>query len=457
MYAIVDIETTGSHCTLSGITEVAVIVTDGREIIDRYVTLVDPGLRVPRFIEALTGINNRLLEGAPAFSDISKDLFQILSGNIFVAHNVNFDYTFIKNKFSECGIDFNAKKLCTVRLGRQIIPGLSSYSLDSMIRELGIVVSDRHRAEADALAAMEIFHYLLRNDKENFIEQALKRGSKEAVFPPNFCKEDYERLPQRPGVYYFLDQKGKVVYVGKAKNLKQRVLSHFSGNSNLKSKQRFYNSVRHVDYELCGNELIALLLESQEIKRFWPEFNQSQKSNTKNHGVYLYEDQRGYLRFNTGKLSISQNPVAVFKSQNEARAYLQQMVIENNLCPKLCGLQKTTGPCYSVHTGLCLGACKNEESPCSYNERILRILSSDCNRREGSFLILGDGRDHSEKSVVMVENGRYLGFGYVEKDTAITNRDQVRDHILTGQDNPDIQRILEMHLRHYSQAQIIRI
>jgi DNA polymerase III subunit epsilon len=456
MYAIVDIETTGSHSTNSGITEVAVIITNGKEILEKYVTLVNPGVRVPNFIEALTGINNKMIDGAPAFSDVALELYRLLSGKIFVAHNVNFDYTFLKSKFSECGIDFNEKKLCTARLCRQIMPGLGSYSLGSLIRKFGIIVRNRHRAEDDALAAMEIFHFLLVNDKEECISKALKRGSKEAIFPPNFCKEDFERLPYKPGVYYFLDHKGKVLYVGKAKNIKQRVLSHFTGNSDLKKKQRFFNTVHHVDYEVCGSELIALLFESQEIKRLWPEFNQSQKTGNRNYGIYLYEDQRGYLRFNLGKMSPAQNPVAVFKVHSEARSCLQQLVMDYQLCPKLCGLQKTTGSCYGYLLGQCKGACNYEEPASAYNERMDQALSFIGNHK-GSFLILGDGRNDSEKSVVMVDDGRYIGFGYIEKNMAILNKDQACDFIRKGQDNPDIQRIIEMHLRQFSKSQIIPI
>jgi DNA polymerase III subunit epsilon len=454
MYAIVDIETTGSHSIYSGITEVAVIVTNGREILEKYVTLVDPGVRVPGFIEALTGINNRLLEGSPAFSEIAHKLYKLLAGKIFVAHNVNFDYTFLKHQFNENGLEFNAKKLCTVRLSRQIIPGLSSYSLDSMIRELGISIRNRHRAEADALAAMEIFHFLLANDKEQYIAKALKKGSKEAVFPPNFCKEDFEKLPQKPGVYYFLDQKRKVVYVGKAKNIKQRVLNHFAGNSDLKQKQSFFNSVKHVDYELCGTEFISLLLECQEIKRLWPVYNQSQKTGNRNYGIYLYEDQRGYLRLNLGKMALLQRPVAIFKSPTEARDYLQQMVVDYQLCPKLCGLQKTAGACFGFSLGQCFGACQCHETADCYNARVQRALSFIGNR-DGSFLILGEGRDSSEKSMVMVENGRYLGFGYFEKYTTILNKDQARTYLCAGQDNPDIQRIIQMHLRKFTHSEVV--
>ncbi len=455
LYAVVDIETTGSHAVNSGITEIAVIVSDGQEIIDRFVTLLNPGLRIPSYIEALTGINNNMLKNAPTFSEIAKELYHILEGKIFVAHNVNFDYTFIKQKFSEVGIDYNAKKLCTARLSRQIIPDLTSYGLDKLIRHLNLIVQHRHRAEDDAIAAMEVLHFLLKNDRDQCIEKALKRGSKEAVFPPNFCKEDFEKLPQKPGVYYFLDQKGKVIYVGKAKNLKQRVFSHFCGNSDLKNKQEFFNTVQHVTFEICGNELIALLFESQEIKRLWPPFNQSQKTISKNFGIYMYEDQLGYLRLTPGKMITTNPPVAVFKTLAEAREHLQNLVNEYQLCPKLCGLQKTTHSCYEFQLGRCMGACKNLENCDTYNQRLQHALK-EMNYNNGSFVIVGEGRSHSETSLVMIEDGRYRGFGYVEKDMAISGPDQARNFIRPDIDTPDIQRIIQMHLRQPYQTQIIR-
>lgn len=450
MYAIVDIETTGNHSRYSGITEIAVALSDGEKILDKYVTLVNPGVRLPSYITALTGITTAMLEQAPSFAEVAHRVFEMLDGKIFVAHNVNFDYTFLKNQFRENHIDFNAKKLCTVRMSRQIIPGLSSYSLENMIRVLNISVRNRHRAEDDALAAADILHYLIQNDAEGCIPNALKRSSREAVFPPNFSREDFEKLPEKPGVYYFLDQKGKTLYVGKAKNLRSRVLGHFSGGSNLKDKQRFFNKVQRVDFELCGNELVASLLESHEIRRLWPEFNRSQKNIDNCYGIFAYEDQKGFLRFSVGRIKPQFEAAAVFKSLSEARTTLQQKALEHGLCPKLCGL---SAACNLALAGSCNGICHLTENVAQYNIRAKGLLD-DLSDNSCSYAIIGEGRDEGEVSVVMVENGRYLGFGFAGNDVQVTERDQMKNYIHNYPDNADIQRILRGRSRR-SSARII--
>lgn len=446
MYAIVDIETTGNHSRYSGITEVAILISDGEKILDQFVSLVNPGVRIPGYITSLTGIAASMLEDAPSFSDIAQKIFEMIDGKIFVAHNVNFDYTFLKNQLSENKIEFNAKKLCTVRLSRQIMPGLASYSLGNLIRALNIPVAKRHRAEDDAIAAAYILHYLIQRDTEGCIENALKRNSKEAVFPPDFCREDFDRLPEKPGVYYFLDHKGKPLYVGKAKNLRNRALNHFSGASNLRDKRRFFNAVRHVDYELCGNELVAFLLESYEIRRLWPAFNKSQKSLDAISGIFVYEDQKGFIRFGIGRSTSQNMAAAVFRTTSEARSFLYDKAIEYDLCPKLCGLQNSSASCLFGITGNCTGTCQFVEDPSVYNLRATRFLDRLSNAA-GSYAIIGDGRDTGEMSVIMVENGGYVGFGFVDKNTPINGRDQIRSYIKPYPTNPDIQRILQQKLR----------
>lgn len=446
MYAIVDIETTGNHSRYSGITEVAILISDGEKVVDRFVSLVNPGARIPGYITSLTGISAPMLEDAPSFPEIAQKVFEMIDGKIFVAHNVNFDYTFLKNQLSENKIEFNAKKLCTIRLARQIMPGLSSYSLGNLIRTLNIPVARRHRAEDDAIAAAYILHHLIKNDAEGCIEKSLKRNSREAVFPPHFCREDFDRLPEKPGVYYFLDHKGKPLYVGKAKKLRSRALNHFSGASNLKDKRRFFNAVRHVDYELCGNELVAFLLESHEIRRLWPPFNRSQKSSDATSGIFVYEDQKGFTRFAIGRAAPQNRAAAVFRTASEARSFLYEKALEHELCPKLCGLQNSSAPCLFHIVQNCNGSCGLGEDPAGYNLRAARFLEN-LSTAVGSYAIVGEGRDPDEISVILVENGGYIGFGFVDKSTPICDKEQVRSFVKPYPTNPDIQRILQHKLR----------
>ena len=454
LYAVVDIETTGSNSGKNKIIEVAVYITDGSKIIDEYSTLINPEVAVPFYITSLTGINNQMLAGAPKFEDISDQLHQLIHDKVFIAHNVNFDYGFIKQAFEEAGKEWSVKKLCTVRLGRKIIPGLRSYSLGNLSRKLNIDIYPRHRAAGDARATTEIFHYLVDKDKNNFIDYSLKKTNKEATLPPNIPVEKVKNLPEKPGVYYFLNQKGKVIYIGKAKNLKKRVISHFNGNSELKKYRKFLDTVDDINYQVCGNELIALLYECLEIKRLVPEFNRAQKFSRLNYGIYQYEDRNGYTRLSISKNSHLGMPLVTFKSMNEARSYLQKKVWQYQLCPKLSGLQNTKQACYDYHINRCKGACNHKESPETYNLRLQEAVDS-FNDSYQSYVIIGKGRNIQESSVVLVENGAFKGFGFIDQETGISHVDQVKDYVQYYPDNQDIQRILAMYLRQKHKDRIL--
>ena len=230
-YAIVDIETTGGYAAGSSITEIAIRIFDGKKIIDRFDTLIRPEQNIPLYITALTGINYDMVCDSPEFEDVAGEVFALLKERVFVAHNVNFDYSFLKYHLEEAGYHFAAQKLCTVRMARKIKPGLRSYSLGNLCQSLAINLENRHRAGGDVDATVSLFSKLLEWDSEGIIPAMLKKGSKEQQLPPNMPKENFEALPEKTGVYYFRDNKGKATYVGKAKNIRKRVAQHFTGNN----------------------------------------------------------------------------------------------------------------------------------------------------------------------------------------------------------------------------------
>ncbi len=269
-YAIVDIETTGGYAAGSGITEIAILIHDGEQVIDRFETLVDPQRDIPRSIQLLTGINEDMIAGSPVFDDIAERVYYLLAGRVFVAHNVNFDYSFLKHHLGLAGYQYSAPKLCTVRLSRKIKPGLPSYSLGNLCDTLGIPLSNRHRAGGDADATAVLFSNLCQWDTEGHMADMLKKTSKEQALPPNLPREDFDVLPSCPGVYYFRDKAGKVIYVGKATNIRKRVSSHFTGHNPNPQRQNFLRNIYAIDHEPCGTELMALLLETTEIKGCGP-------------------------------------------------------------------------------------------------------------------------------------------------------------------------------------------
>ena len=376
MYAIVDIETTGGYAANNGITELAIVLHDGKNEIDRFETLVNPLQSIPRYIQSLTGISDAMVASAPSFVKIAPLVYNYLKDAIFVAHNVNFDFSFLKYQLAACGYDLQSKKLCTVRLSRKIFPGLRGYSLGKICLELGISVINRHRAGGDADATVQLFEKIMFHDKVGCVETMLKGRSKEQYLPPNLPAEQLKDLPWAAGVYYFHDRKGRVIYVGKAKNLNKRICSHFSNNKPNLQKQEFLREIYSVSWQTCGTELMAYLLECVEIKRLWPMYNRSLKRFEQAFGLYVFEDRNGYLRMGIEKRRRQMEPLYTFSLLAEGHNLLRKLIKQFGLCPKLCFMQNGEGECEGIKEHLCSGACEKKELPGAYNQRIQKAIQS---------------------------------------------------------------------------------
>lgn len=441
MYAIVDIETTGTNAGYNCITEVAIYVHNGEKVVDEWHSLINPNTEIPPFITQMTGITNEMVADAPEFKDVADEIFSILHDKIFVAHNAGFDYGFLKSHLMDSGYDLKSKKLCTVRLSRKIFPGFKSYSLGRLSESLGVSIKNRHRAQGDALATAEIFTMLLKNDNGNHINTALKRNSKEQHLPPNMDKAVLEQLPEACGVYYFHDKAGKIIYVGKAINIRSRIFGHFTYADYHGKENDLRNSVFDITYELTGNELIALLLESEEIKRKFPKFNNAQKQWDRNYCIFKYTDQKGYIHLAIERYNVKKEVLKVFSDFLSARNYLNEKMHAYQLCAKYCHLQKVTKACYNYELGICLGACVHQEAFESYNSRIADAIQSFSDDGHSYFLI-GKGRMENEQSVIYVNKGHYLGFGFFEASWYNGEPDSLIDTIKWRPDTPDVQRIL---------------
>jgi DNA polymerase-3 subunit epsilon len=454
MYAIVDIETTGGYAEKHRVTEIAIYHHDGLQITDHYKTLINPGRTIPHFITGLTGINYEMVKEAPSFADVAGEVMGWLKDRVFVAHNAHFDYSFLKKEFEDTGLSWNSKKLCTVRLSRKIIPGLDSYGLGRLAESLGIKIPDRHRAGGDALATARIFDILLKRDQDGVIAKALRRNSGETILPPNLPKEEFDKLPARPGVYYFLDSHGHIIYVGKAINIKKRIAGHFTGEAREWNRSNIRNEIHHITYELTGNELIALILEAQEIRRLWPKYNLAQKYRVEEWGVYDYEDRNGYLRFCVNVVGRGTRPLITFSNKGDAWNFMWEKVRANDLCPKLSGLQLAKGLCFSHQSGTCKGACQGIETPKKYNKRAQQAVDSFFEKGQ-SVAILGNGRHPEERSLVLVENGNYQGFGYFGTDFVIGDIDAARILVKPSKENRIVQNLVNSFLQNPRGAQIL--
>jgi len=443
MYAIVDIETTGGYAAGNGIIEISIQVFDGENIIERFESLINPGQNIPKYIQAFTGIDNSMVQSAPYFEEVAEKVFTILQGNIFVAHNVNFDYSFVKSHLDAFGYTLNLKKLCTVRLSRQIFPGFPSYSLGNLCHSLNINLTNRHRATGDALATVTLFKLLLQNDLKGCIATSLKKTSKEQTLPPNVPKEQFTQLPSSPGVYYFHDAKGKVVYVGKAKNIKSRVNSHFSNNSAGRQKQNFVRNIYGITCQPTATELMAAILESTEIKRLWPLFNTAQKKPEEVFGIFVYEDQNGYLRLAIEKHRKGSHPVYTFHYKVDGHAVIRKLMTQFLLCPKLCFMQTGNDECAGITDQHCNGACAQKETAESYNGRVLKAIAFLTSRP--SYVVLDKGMKEEEVSCIMVLNGSFFGMGYLPKDFNLVNQKAIAEYIQPYKENSFIRTLLNSH------------
>ncbi len=445
MYAIVDIETTGGYAENHRITEIAIYHYDGFQVTDKFHSLINPGRHIPSFITGLTGISTQMVQEAPAFEDLAEEIYSWLKDRVFVAHNAHFDYSFLKKEFEEVGITWTTKKLCTVRLSRKIIPGLNSYSLGRLAESLGIKIPDRHRAGGDAQATAKIFDVLMKRDNAGVIAKALKRNSGETILPPNLSKAEFDKLPAKAGVYYFLDAKGNVIYVGKAVDIKKRIAGHFTGEAREWNRSNIRNEIHNITFELTGSELIAFILESQEIRRLWPKYNLAQKYKVEEWGIYDYEDRNGYLRFAVNVVSRGTKPLITFSSKGDAWNFMWEKVKEHDLCPKLSGLQIAKGLCFSHQSGSCKGACQGVEKEKKYNKRVQSAIDSFFENGQ-TVAIVGKGRRVDEKSVVLVENGNYLGFGFFDETENISNLETAKNFIKPSKDNRVVQNIVNSYL-----------
>ncbi len=442
MYTIVDLETTGGSPTNSRITEVAIYKFDGNAIVEEYQSLVNPCRDIPYNITKLTGISDKMVEKAPMFKDIVEQIEAITKDCIFVAHNANFDYGFLKAEYNRIGLSFKRKKLCTVRLSRQILPGKYSYSLGRLCESEGIPLQDRHRAAGDAKATTLLFKKLLKVDNSGIIDKSLKPQSLEALIPPNVNKSDFMALPNTQGLYYFKDASHKIVYIGKAKNIKSRVKSHFGGNSNTSNKYHFVKNVYSIDFKEIPSKLLLEIQEAIEIKQNWPRYNKALKRYSLNYGIFNYYDRNNYLRLSIGKCGKFDKPIFASNNSEEIRSLLKDILLRYELCPKLIGLQNTNGACCYVEDYECKGACGGLEDFESYNSRI-ELAIQESIKAKSSYLIEEELSSEDSKAMILVEDGRFKAYGVIDKLINIESLENAKKHLNYAYDDQDLIALLK--------------
>jgi DNA polymerase-3 subunit epsilon len=450
MYTIIDVETTGKG---NRMTEISVFKYDGAQVVDEFTTLINPESLVPAHITALTGIDNQLVANAPVFADVAQDILNITEDAIFVAHNVNFDYNVIGGEFKRLEIDFKRKKLCTVRLSRKLLPGYRSYSLGKLCKDLKIDLVDRHRARGDAEATVILFELLLKQPKATEVfSDFMNKNSREATLTPNLPKATFEALPNTAGIYYFKDKKGKIIYVGKAKDIKKRVLSHFY--SKTKKSLDMVRETRDIDFELSGSELIALLMEDAAIKHNFPMYNKVSKRTIQSYSIFSYEDRNGIIHLAMNKGRLVPDPIITFFNMRDVRLYMEDVCSTYNLCPKYCHLQEAVWECSHYTITDCKGVCRNEETSANYNERVLEAITAISEDKK-DVILKEKGRQSTEEGFIWIKDNVYLGYGFIGHDEQVNHQDDLTNYLIPQKDNIDIQKILRTRLLKDKSLQIV--
>jgi DNA polymerase III subunit epsilon len=446
MFAIIDIETCGGKFEYrkGRITEICILIHDGLTVTDKFTTLLNPECYISPFYTNITGITNEMVADAPKFHEVAKKIIELTENKIFIAHNVGFDYGFIKSEFASLGYKYKRETLCTVRLSRKLLSGKLSYSLGNLCNSLGIENEARHRAEGDAVATAKLFDILLQ--VKNMHPQYKNKGVDELMTRRIDKIKQYilDKLPEECGVYYFRNKEGDIIYIGKSVNMYNRAMSHF--NSKEFKGKKMLNDLYDVDFVLTGSELVALLLESEEIKRHKPPFNRARKAHQFTHCIDWLKDDKGIINFKITEYEASENALSSFTSYFGARERLEALCDEYTLCLKYCGLTNEDSVCFNHQIKKCNGICAEQEEIDSYNKRAKDILKNYI-FTDSNFVLIDKGRTPDEKAVILIENGHYSGYGYFDSTEQINTPEDFKGFVKRTDYYPDADDIVRGGMR----------
>lgn len=428
MYAIIDIETTGGQYNAEGITEIAIYKFDGVELVDQFISLVNPEIPIQPFVVKLTGINNAMLRTAPKFYEIAKRIIEITQDCIIVAHNASFDYRILKMEFKRLGYDYMKQTLCTVELSKQLLPDVKTYSLGKLVRSLGIPIADRHRASGDAMATLKLFKLLLSKDTEKTILKTLIKNEIKNGISPKLL-DILENLPTTIGIFYIHNEKGDIILIGKSNNIRKKISQYFTADT--KIGKRIQNEVFTVTFEETGNELIALLKEREEIIHNKPSLNKVQRKSAFLYGVYIEKDANGKLRLEARKVDGRKKDIQLFKNQQEAVAFIEKINSELNLII----------------------------SPDLETNDFNKVFTDHFKEIENNFqnvIIVMKGRNISEKSALVIENGSFIGYCFFDLNYQILNSNVLKNVLIKMPNTKDSKNIIKYYLYKKSDYKLIR-
>ena len=411
--AFIDLETTGATATADRITEIGIVEVDEDGSVREWQQLVNPGTRIPPFIEQLTGISNAMVADAPPFAAVADETLRRLEGRLFIAHNARFDYGFLKNEFKRLGITFRAPVLCTVKLSRTLYPEFHRHNLDSLIERHGLQADARHRALADAQLIHQFWKKIHVDRSSEDIAAALKKLNARPSLPSHLDAGIVDDLPDTPGVYLFYGENDLPLYIGKAKDIRQRVLSHFAADHSSAREMALAQQLRRIDWIETAGEIGALLKEATLVKQLLPTHNRQLRKNDDLCTWTLVDEGEGWLRPQLAAardldFGLSTSCYGLFKNAREATEVLRALADSHNLCDILLGLEKRTPgkPCFGHQIRRCKGACVGKEPLARHT---LRLVGALAGLKLVSWPFAGPALIREGEEAHLIEGWRYLG------------------------------------------------
>ncbi|MGH8714255.1 MAG: exonuclease domain-containing protein [Casimicrobiaceae bacterium] len=375
--AFVDLETTGTSAGADRVTEVGIVRVDDGDRISEWSTLVDPGCSIPPGVQALTGITNAMVAGAPTFGQIAGEVAAWLAGCVFVAHNARFDYGFLKHEFGRLGRSFSARVVCTVKLSRRLYPDAGRHNLDAVIARHGLDGADRHRALGDARVLLAFIQALYRERDADAVDAAVARMLARPSLPPQLPADALDAIPEAPGVYRFYGLNALPLYIGKSVDLRERIAAHFSSDYRSATDLRLSAEITRIEIEETAGELGAPLRESQLIKRLLPVYNQRLRRRAELLALSVTAEPSppDYLRADAIDPAELDDLYGPFATRRAARDALGALAAGSRLCWRALGLERRSGPCFARQLEKCDGVCVGAESPAEHQRRLRVALA----------------------------------------------------------------------------------
>lgn len=452
----VDLETTGGNPAAHRIIEIGVVTLDRDGGINEWTTLVNPGTRIPPSIAAFTGIDNDMVADAPAFADVCRALLERLEGRLFVAHNARFDYGFVKAELARLNVRWQARTLCTVKLSRRLFPEHARHNLDALIARHELGCEARHRALGDARVLRDLLAVYAATVPAPRLVAAAQAVLNDSLVPAHLPQDLADELPEGPGVYRFYGEADALLYVGKSKNLRHRVLAHFGAAARDSREQKLVSLLRRVEWQETAGELGALLAEARSVKRDLPLFNRRLRGSVQLWSIRLTESAEGAVPViedvSGVEVDAASELYGLFKKARDSKQALTEIARAHSLCLKVLGLEQSEGSCFAYQLGRCRGACVGAEARRLHDTRLRLALAASRIKPwpYAGAIAVRERNWRGEQDLHVFQAWRYIGTVHCVDEAA-----ELRD--AGGSFDVDVYRLLVKHLSGAGASQVLEV